>query len=227
MKRTKLTLGIDEAGRGPAIGPMVMAAVVLDTNAAKQLTRLGLRDSKSYGASAKAKSKRSDLANAVRELATHFQVKAIDVVEIDKRVKRGELNQLERDVAKRFLERAPKVDRIVADGKTLFSALTNQFAHLEAVNDGESRHASVAAASVLAKDRRDSLYKAITRRYQPEFGEIRGGGYINAPTKTFLRAYAKRYRCLPPEARRSWPYRYLDDLFGVCLLYTSPSPRDS
>src|SRR5687768_7936280 len=49
-QRIRLTLGIDEAGRGPAIGPMVMAAVVLDTPAARRLTRAGLADSKSYGA---------------------------------------------------------------------------------------------------------------------------------------------------------------------------------
>ena len=214
MTSKKLTLGIDEAGRGPAIGPMVMAAVVLDTAAARQLSRAGLRDSKSYGPSAKAKIRRKELANKVRELAVHVQVSVIDVVEVDRRVKRGELNKLERDVATHFLNRAPSVDRIVADGKTLFSALTSEFPHLEALNDGESRHAAVAAASVLAKDRRDTLYRAIAKRYQAEFGEIRGGGYINTPTKTFLRAYAEKYKRLPPEARHSWPYRYLDDILG-------------
>ena len=42
----RLTLGIDEAGRGPAVGPMVMAAVALDSRDAAALTRKGLRDSK-------------------------------------------------------------------------------------------------------------------------------------------------------------------------------------
>ena len=46
----RLTLGIDEAGRGPAIGPMVMAAVAIDSKAAAALSRKGLRDSKSFGA---------------------------------------------------------------------------------------------------------------------------------------------------------------------------------
>ena len=46
----RLTLGIDEAGRGPTIGPMVMAAVAIDSKTAAALTRKGLRDSKAYGA---------------------------------------------------------------------------------------------------------------------------------------------------------------------------------
>src|ERR1700760_4940695 len=46
----RLTLGIDEAGRGPSVGPMVIAAVVLCSRSAAALTRKGLCDSKTYGA---------------------------------------------------------------------------------------------------------------------------------------------------------------------------------
>src|SRR5262245_65844848 len=45
----RLTLGIDEAGRGPAVGPMVMAAVALDSRDAALLRRRGLKDSKTFG----------------------------------------------------------------------------------------------------------------------------------------------------------------------------------
>ena len=58
----RLTLGIDEAGRGPAIGPMVVAAVALDSRLAAALTRKGLRDSKAYGAGPDAHAIRSELA---------------------------------------------------------------------------------------------------------------------------------------------------------------------
>src|ERR1041385_8844417 len=54
----RLTLGIDEAGRGPAIGPMVMAAVAIDSKAAAALTRKGLCDSKAYGAGEEAQQSR-------------------------------------------------------------------------------------------------------------------------------------------------------------------------
>jgi ribonuclease HII len=214
MKACKLTLGIDEAGRGPVMGPMVMAAIVLDTRAAARLTRAGLRDSKSYGATPLARAQRAKFATMVCEMALHVSVQVIDVTVIDRRVRRGELNVLEREVAEHFISSAPPVDRIVADGKILFGQLTEKHSILEAHNDGESRHAAVAAASVVAKDRRDRLFASIATRYAPLFGEVSGGGYANARTRLFLRAYAERFRRLPPEARRSWPYPYLRDILG-------------
>ena len=44
----------------------------------------------------------------------------------------------------------------------------------------------------------------IAAQYEPEFGPIAGGGYENAATHAFVRAYVGRYGCLPREARRSW-----------------------
>lgn len=196
------------------MGPMVMAAVCLETRYAAALTRAGLRDSKSYGASPEARARRAELAARIRRVAAHVDVRVIDVAEIDRRVALGELNVLEREVAESFIVAAPGVDRIVCDGRTLFAALSARFAHLEAHNNGESVHASVAAASVLAKHRRDQIFERIAGRYQPEFGPVIGGGYVNARTRAFLRRYVERYRRLPPEARRSWPHHYLEDILG-------------
>jgi ribonuclease HII len=193
---------------------MVLAAVVLDTKAAARLSRRGLRDSKTFGAGDKGRQTRAELAAEVRELALFCTVEVVDVSEIDRRVTRGELNVLEREVARRMIARAPAVDRIVADGKRLFAQLQDEHDHLEALDRGESRHASVAAASVLAKHRRDCLFECIARRYHAQFGEVRGGGYGNAATREFLRAYAEEVGGLPPEARRSWPYPYLGDILG-------------
>lgn len=210
----RVTLGIDEAGRGPVLGPMVMAAVCLETKAARELTRAGLRDSKAYGAGERARELRADLAGRVRELAAHVEVRVIEVDEIDRRVLRNELNVLEREVAESMIEKAPAADRIVADGKNLFRALAARYPHLEACDQAESRHAAVAAASVVAKHRRDEIFEEIRRRYADAFGDVRGGGYVNEATREFLRAYAQRYRDLPPEARRSWPHEYLRDILG-------------
>jgi ribonuclease HII len=210
----KHTLGIDEAGRGPVLGPMVMAGVCLNTTGARVLSRAGLRDSKSFGAGEKARDVRRELARRVREYAVHIEVKVVDVAEIDRRVRRHELNVLEREVAEGFITRCPPVDKIVADGKTLFSPLADRFEHMVAWNKAESKHAAVAAASVIAKTRRDEIFERIAARYSPLFGQMAGGGYVNAGSRRFLRAYAKKFNRLPPEARRSWPYRYLDDILG-------------
>lgn len=215
MSLSKRTLGIDEAGRGPVLGQMVLAAVVLDSKSAQALSRAGLADSKSYGSGKKAKATRAALAQAVREQALFVSLEVVSVAEIDRRVRRSELNLLEREVADRLIQNAPQVDRIVADGERLFKPLQEKYAHLEAHNDGESKHASVAAASVIAKTRRDELFALMQSRYAPRFGKFEGGGYVNKTTKDFLRAYAQEHRSLPPEARRSWPYEYLRDILGA------------
>jgi ribonuclease HII len=134
----------------------------------------------------------------------------------------GELNVLEREVATRLIDGAPTCDRIVADGQRMFAPLTARYPTLEAHNDGESKHASVAAASVVAKVLRDELFDQIRGRYTTEFGAISGGGYVNDGTRRFLRAYAERYRDLLPEARRSWPHPYLVDLLGERCVPPTP-----
>jgi ribonuclease HII len=193
---------------------MVLAVVVLDSKGAAALTRAGLADSKSYGSGKKAKQTRERLAVEVRKRALFVALEAVPVGEIDRRVRRSELNVLEREVATRLIESAPSVHRIVADGEKLFRPLQTKYPHLEALNNGESQHAAVAAASVIAKTRRDELFALVQKRYLAGFGSVNGGGYVNGATKKFLRAYADQHQCLPPEARLSWPHEYLRDILG-------------
>src|SRR5439155_10086351 len=143
--------------------------------------------------------------------------------EIDERVCRKELNVLERELATRLIERAPTCDKIIADGKRMFAALALRFSQFISVDHAEDHHASVAAASVVAKVIRDDRFNAIRARYEPELGPIAGGGYANAATRKWLRAYAERYRRLPDEARRSWPYPYVHDLIGETRLPRPPA----
>src|SRR5258705_5675065 len=143
----RLTLGIDEAGRGPAVGPMVIAAVALDSRSAAALTRKGLCDSKVYGAGDDAHAIRSGLAHEIRKRARFVALIEVEHTEIDLRVLRHELNLLERELATQLIEQAPTVDRIIADGKRMFAALGQRYAHFESHDNGESKHASVAAAS--------------------------------------------------------------------------------
>jgi ribonuclease HII len=189
-----------------------MAIVLLETRAARELTRAGLRDSKSFGAGGPGREQRAALAERILAVATHVDVSVIDADEIDRRVWRGELNHLEREVACRMIDGAPPCDRMIADGKLMFRPLAARYPNFEAVDRAESVHAAVAAASVVAKVRRDALFAQISARYEPDFGPITGWGYVNDGTRRFLRAYAERHRCLPPEARRSWPHPYLAGL---------------
>lgn len=199
-----LTLGIDEAGRGPILGPMVMAAVALDPNAARALTRAGVADSKKFASRPDAHAIRAELAALIRTRAPYVATVVVEPGEIDQRVAHGELNVLEREHAARLIGSAPPCQRIIADGERLFAPMRETYPTLRAYDHGESRHVSVAAASIVAKDQRDRLFAAVCARYAADFGEIAGGGYMNASTRAFLDAYRRRFGDLPPEARRSW-----------------------
>jgi ribonuclease HII len=212
---SELTLGIDEAGRGPILGPMVLAAVALRPRKAAALTRAGVTDSKRF-VGEQAHAERSALAARIREAADHVALTVVDVAEIDRRCRDNGLNRLEQEVADRLIRGAPACRRIVCDGRTLFAPLRVAHANLEARDHGELAHAAVAAASIVAKVRRDELWAKIAARYAPDFGWERTarGGYVNAATRAFLRAYVERHRRLPPEARRSWPWEFARDLLS-------------
>ena len=89
-----LTLGIDDAGRGPVIGPMILAGVLLNEDAEKELKKLGVRDSKEL-----THKRREFLAEKIREKAEAFEIiiilpKDIDGSE-DDALERVKLNELE------------------------------------------------------------------------------------------------------------------------------------
>jgi ribonuclease HII len=201
-----LVMGIDEAGRGPALGAMVLAAVALEPVASRRLSRAGVADSKSFGSGERAHENRCKMAEMIRAHASHVSLEVCEVSTIDAYVARGALNVLERERADAMIRSAPACKRIVADGRTLFGALRDVFPHLLAVDRAERHHVAVAAASILAKVRRDELFAEIVARYHDDFGPIRGGGYVNACTFRFTDAYRARYGKLPPEARTSWPW---------------------
>jgi ribonuclease HII len=211
--KARRTFGADEAGRGPILGPMAIAVVALDRSAAISLRRRGVTDSKSFGFGDDARARRAELAARIRERALAHALSIIDVEEIDRHVYRGLLNALERKVVHDLLGQlgACAADRIVCDGRILFSPLRKVFAQLEAVDNGEAAHVSVAAASIVAKDARDRAFAEIAARYEPDFGPVTGGGYLNAATRRFLDAYAARHGGLPPEARRSWGAEKISD----------------
>jgi ribonuclease HII len=216
-------LGIDEAGRGPVLGPLVVAAVALRPQRAAALTRRGVCDSKAFGAGPDAVARRAELAAHVSRLADFVGIEVVEHIEVDEYTSLGRLNELERRAARALIDLAPPVTRIVADGVHVFGPLRREFHHFRAFNDGESAHVAVAAASIVAKDRRDRLFAAIAERYREEFGEVRGGGYVNAATADFIRRYHERYGRFPAETRRSWTWRVLVELEPPPLpLFDSP-----
>lgn len=162
--------GVDEVGRGPLVGSVVAAAVILDPKAPAPI--VGLTDSKKLTAR-----RRESLDVLIRERALAFAVAEASAEEIDT------LNiYYATHLAMRRAVDAlrPQAEYLLVDGNRLPGhALPGQ-----AVVKGDARHPAIAAASILAKVARDAQMAELDLRY-PEYGFARHKGY---PTKEHLAA---------------------------------------
>lgn len=162
--------GVDEVGRGPLVGSVVAAAVILDP--ARPID--GLTDSKKLTAR-----KRETLDGLIREQALAFVVAEASASEVD------QLNIYHAThlAMRRAIDGlAPAAEYLLVDGNRLPGhPLPGQ-----AVVKGDARHPAIAAASIIAKVARDAQMMALDIRY-PEYGFARHKGY---PTKQHLEALA-------------------------------------
>jgi ribonuclease HII len=167
-----LIAGVDEAGRGPLAGPVVAAAVVLDPRVAID----GLRDSKQLTAA-----ERERLAGVIRERALAWGLGRADVDDIDRiNILQATLLAMARAVA--GLPTLPA--HVLVDG----SHCPQLPCSVEAVIGGDRRHASISAASILAKVTRDAEMVELDGRY-PQYGFRRHKGYPTAEHREALREH--------------------------------------
>ncbi|MCD6348574.1 MAG: hypothetical protein J7L91_03015 [Candidatus Korarchaeota archaeon] len=149
-----IEVGSDEAGKGERTGPIVVAAVALDSEARKHLRARGLLESKSIS-----RSKLMELASLVIERSEAYEVKVVFPEELSSRWRRGNLNELlvewYYEVIAHVLGKV-KASRVVIDSfderrlRERFSSLKDIEVVIEPKAD--EKYASVAAASVLAKE---------------------------------------------------------------------------
>lgn len=176
--------GIDEAGRGPLAGPVVVAAVVFDP-ARPRIN--GLADSKQLCAR-----RREQLYARIVERALAWRIEFVEVEEIDR------LNILHATLAgmRRALEAVAHVaGHARIDGNRLPDALP---CPAEALVGGDARDRTIMAASILAKVARDRHMFALHARW-PGYGFDEHKGY---PTPSHLEALARLGPC--PAHRRSF-----------------------
>ncbi len=186
--------GVDEAGRGPLAGPVVVAAVVL--HGAPDIA--GLADSKTLTAR-----RRTELAARIRDGAADVAVVSLTPGEIDElNILQASLEGMRRAVA----ALAAPPSRVAVDG----NRRPELDCPCEAVVGGDATVPAISAASILAKVARDEYMIALDERY-PGYGFARHKGY---PTREHLEALYRLGPC--PEHRRSFaPVRaVLSDLFA-------------
>ena len=188
-----LIAGVDEAGRGPLAGPVVVAAVILDPR--RRIN--GLRDSKILTAA-----RRETLDVRIRARALAFSVVAIEVDDIDRfNIFQATMIGMARALAALALRPA----RALIDGNHVPQNIQCEG---RAIVDGDALEPAISAASILAKVARDRLMCELDCRY-PNYGFAQHKGYATpehlaaldrlGPCREHRRSFAPVRRACEPE----------------------------
>ena len=209
-----MILGIDEAGRGPILGPLVLCGVLASSGEQRALVRAGVGDSKTYGSGSRGTERRSQLGRLIEQVAMRVSVRVASADEVDRWVEGAGLNALERELARQIISENTEATRIRIDGERIFTPLKDTIEPLEAVDRADASCVVVGAASIVAKVVRDSLVSELLAPHQADFGPIRGNGYCNQGTADFLEAFWRQHSRLPDGTRQTWRWQTLSEIRG-------------
>ncbi len=193
--------GVDEAGKGPVMGPMVVAAVSVEN--AKLIENLGFKDSKLLSSQ-----RRLELFNLIKQKYS-YEIEVINVEKIDEYRMKNQLNLLNRKAFEKVISRLnPKVAYVdAADvneerfGREIKVNLTNpNDTDVISMHKADSMIPVVAAASIIAKQTRELEIKKLKK----EIGDFGSGYPSDERTIKFLKSYFHDNSRWPPGTRKSW-----------------------
>ncbi|MGQ9787848.1 MAG: ribonuclease HII [Candidatus Hadarchaeaceae archaeon] len=199
-----MIMGADEAGRGPVLGNMVLCGALFEHQDLEGLRAMGVKDSKQLSPG-----RREFLAKVIAEKARALEIVEIAPREIDvyRLVRKVNLNELEAQTFAGMINRL-RPELVYLDSPDpnpgLFERRVRKyltfFPRIVAENFADQKYVAVAAASIVAKVRRDRCLAGLRRRY----GDL-GSGYPADPvTIAFLKNWVRQHGSLPDFARRSW-----------------------
>jgi len=197
--------GVDEAGRGPCIGPLVVAGVNVEDNS--KLVKNHVRDSKKL-----TPRRREYLAKKIEKLAIDYEILVIPAKDIDDMRKVMTLNEIEVNAFTRVIKKLKPevcyVDSADVDEERFSRDILNGLSFKPTIiskHKADDTYPVVGAASILAKIRRDEEIRNISYRLEKKIGIPMGSGYPADPiTIRFLRKWIKKYNSFPSEVRHSW-----------------------
>lgn len=194
-------LGIDEAGRGSVLGPMVIAGVIIPEKMEKVLERMGVKDSKRL-----IPNRRTILSRKLKKMF-EYEIVVISALEIDKMRADGiNLNDIEKNAMRDLIIRLNPEKAIVDAVDVKAERFQNYLCESTGVNviaehKADDKYIEVSAASIIAKAERDAQIAEINKEYIKTGGI--GSGYPSDPTtKKFLNNYT--YDEMPEFVRKSW-----------------------
>ena len=196
-------LGIDEAGRGCVIGPMVLGAVVVSEPDWERLVAMGVKDSKLLSPK-----RRSELLPQIQSIAMSAHAEILAVATIDRYCAKQSLNLLEIETMAALIRKfQPDVVYVDALGKSMSHFLARLQrclgpfgGKIVAENRADVNYPVVSAASIVAKVTRDGLIAQL----HDQLGDFGSGYTSDVKTVTFLNQYYQKFHKFPPAVRQSW-----------------------
>lgn len=197
-------MGVDEAGRGPVIGPLAICGAVFPTEKLKTLSGMDVRDSKKLSPK-----RRERLAEPIKRAAEAYEVVEMKAQTIDRL--RGEdgvnLHQVEAigftSILKKF-----DADKVYTDSVGIFPekfadtlrSFLNTDIDLTVECKADENYLQVSAAFILVKVKRDER----VRKLEEKHGEMGSGYPSDERTVRFLEKWVEDHAELPSFVRRSW-----------------------
>ena len=197
--------GADEAGRGPCVGPLVVAGILVENDA--ELIHIGVCDSKQL-----TPRRRELLAPMIKKIASKYEIIVIPAADIDDLRKTMTLNELEVFIYSKIIEKLrPEICYVDAVdvkeerfGKDILSHLSYK-PQIISEHKADEKYPIVGAASILAKITRDEHVRKIALELEPKLNLSLGSGYPADPvTIKFLKTWVSQFGSLPPHVRKSW-----------------------
>jgi len=192
--------GVDDAGRGPMLGPLVIAGISLEKKNIKKLSMLGVKDSKKLNPKL-----REQLYKNIIEIVDDYYITKISPRSIDASVKKHCLNALEaKYMAKVVSKLNPDVSYVdscdvnpARFGREISKLSDNH--KIKSYHRADSRFVVVSAASILAKVSRDRVIMKLQKDHNL------GSGYpSDSVTVKFVTKYYKKNHEMPKFVRKSW-----------------------
>ena len=203
-KKPSIICGIDEAGRGPVIGPLILCGVCFEESQLTFLKKIGVRDSKKLSPK-----RRKELAKTIKDKCFSFEIIKVSAKEIDKReTDRITLNRLEElkmvDIINKLKPDVIYIDAVDVNeerfGKSIERSLDYSPNKIISKHRADDTFPIVSAASIIAKDTRDDVID----KFKQKYGDIGSGYPSDKRTTDFLRNWVKKNKSFPPFVRISW-----------------------
>jgi ribonuclease HII len=195
-----LICGVDDAGRGSLLGPLVIAGVSINRSKIKKLSKMGIRDSKKLTPAA-----RERLYKKIIEFADDYYIARINPKTIDSSVKKHQLNSLEaKYMAKVIAKLKPNISYVDSCdvNPTRYGKEIGKMAKsgkIRSYHHADSRFVIVSAASILAKVNRDKAIAKLRKEHNL------GSGYpSDKKTINYVSNYISKNKVIPSFVRKSW-----------------------